>query len=85
MLEVDFGEAVYALDATTINLSMNLFPWAHFRSTESAVKLHTLLDLRGNIPTFIDRTPGKTHEEEIELRKQELSNTRWSYEKTLDW
>ena len=62
VLEVDLGEAVYALDATTIDLCMNLFPWAHFRSTKSAVKLHTLLDLRGNIPTFIDITPGKTHD-----------------------
>lgn len=62
VLEVDLGEAVYALDATTIDLCMNLFPWAHFRSTKSAVKLHTLLDLRGNIPTFIDITPGKKHD-----------------------
>lgn len=52
----------YALDATTIDLCMNLFPWAHFRSTKSAVKLHTLLDLRGNIPSFIEITTGKTHD-----------------------
>ena len=56
-LEVDLAESVYALDATTIDLCMNLFPWAHFRSTKSAVKMHTLLDLRGSIPTFIDITP----------------------------
>lgn len=43
-LDVDLKESVYALDATTIDLCMNLFPWAHFRSTKSAVKLHTLLD-----------------------------------------
>lgn len=61
-LEVDLAESVYALDATTIDLCMNLFPWAHFRSTKSAVKMHTLLDLRGSIPTFIDITPGKTHD-----------------------
>jgi hypothetical protein len=59
-LGVDLAESVYALDATTIDLCMNLFPWAHFRSTKSAVKMHTLLDLRGSIPTFIDITPGKT-------------------------
>jgi transposase len=61
-LDVDLKESVYALDATTIDLCMNLFPWAHFRSTKSAVKLHTLLDLRGNIPSFIHITPGKTHD-----------------------
>ena len=61
-LDVELEESVYALDATTIDLCLNLFPWAHFRSTKSAVKLHTLLDLRGSIPTFIDITPGKTHD-----------------------
>jgi len=61
-LDGDLQESVYALDATTVDLCMNLFPWAHFRSTKSAVKLHTLLDLRGNIPSFIHITPGKTHD-----------------------
>jgi hypothetical protein len=61
-LEVPVDETVYALDATTIDLCLNLFPWAEFRKTKAAVKMHTLLDLRGNIPTFIDITPGKVHD-----------------------
>lgn len=52
----------YALDSTTIDLCMELFPWAKFRKTKSAVKMHTLLDLRGNIPSFIGITDGKTHD-----------------------
>ncbi len=59
-LELD--NTVYALDATTIDLCLSLFPWAPFRSTKAAVRLHTLLDLRGNIPAFIHITDGKTHE-----------------------
>ncbi len=59
---VDLDNAVYALDATTIDLCLSLFPWAPFRSTKAAVKLHTLLDLRGNIPAFIHISDGKTHE-----------------------
>jgi hypothetical protein len=58
-LEVDLSTTVYALDSTTIDLCLSLFPWARFRSTKSAVKLHTLLDLRGPIPTMIIITPGK--------------------------
>ncbi|MCB9865863.1 MAG: IS4 family transposase [Phycisphaerales bacterium] len=53
---------VYALDATIIDLSMTLFPWARFKSMQNAVKLHTLLDLRGNIPTFLCITPAKIHD-----------------------
>ena len=56
---VDLGNTVYALDATTIDLCLSLFPWAPFRSTKAAVKLHTLLDLRGNIPAFIHISDGK--------------------------
>lgn len=52
----------YALDSTTIDLCMELFPWAKFRKTKSAVKMHTLLDLRGNIPSFIGISDGKTHD-----------------------
>ncbi|MEK6708639.1 MAG: IS4 family transposase [Pseudomonadota bacterium] len=59
---VDLSNAVYALDATTIDLCLSLFPWAPFRSAKAAVKLHTLLDLRGNIPAFIHISDGKTHE-----------------------
>lgn len=58
-LEVDLSTTVYALDSTTVDLCLSLFPWARFRSTKSAVKLHTLLDLRGPIPTMIIITPGK--------------------------
>ena len=62
---VDLQETVYALDATTIDLCLSVFPWAVFRSTKAAIKLHTLLDLRGNIPTFIHITDGKVHEVNI--------------------
>ena len=59
---VDLQETVYALDTTTIDLCLSVFPWAPFRSTKAAVKLHTLLDLRGSIPTFIHISDGKMHE-----------------------
>jgi hypothetical protein len=59
---VDLANTVYALDATTIDLCLSLFPWAPFRSTKAAIKLHTLLDLRGSIPAFIHISDGKTHE-----------------------
>jgi len=59
---IDLDNTVYALDATTIDLCLSLFPWAPFRTTKAAVKLHTLLDLRGNIPAFIHISDGKTHE-----------------------
>ena len=62
---VDLKESVYALDTTTIDLCLSVFPWAPFRSTKAAVKLHTLLDLRGNIPTFIQISDGKMHEVNI--------------------
>lgn len=56
---VELEQTVYALDATTIDLCLSLFPWARFRKNKAAVKLHTLLDLRGNIPAFIEITDGK--------------------------
>ena len=59
---VDLANTVYALDATTIDLCLSMFPWAPFRSTKAAVKLHTLLDLRGSIPTFIHISDGKLHD-----------------------
>ena len=62
---VDLKETVYALDATTIDLCLSVFPWAPFRTTKAAVKLHTLLDLRGNIPAFIHISGGKMHEVNI--------------------
>jgi len=61
-LGADLINSVYALDSTTIDLCMSVFPWAHFRSTKSAVKMHTLLDLRGNIPSFIHILNGKLHD-----------------------
>ena len=65
----DFGlnldETVYAFDSTTIDLCLSLFPWAHFRKHKAAVKAHTLLDLRGNIPSFIQITEGKVHDVNI--------------------
>jgi len=61
-LGVDLDNTVYALDSTTIDLCLAVFPWAHFRSTKAAVKMHTLLDLRGNIPSFIHVSDGKLHD-----------------------
>jgi len=58
---VELEQTAYALDTTTIDLCLSVFPWARFRSTKAAVKMHTLLDLRGNIPTFIHITDGKMH------------------------
>jgi len=62
---LDLKDTVYALDATTIDLCLSVFPWAPFRSTKAAVKLHTLLDLRGNIPSFIFISDGKLHDVNI--------------------
>jgi hypothetical protein len=61
-LGMDLGNTVYALDSTTIDLCLAVFPWAHFRSTKAAVKMHTLLDLRGSIPSFIHVSDGKLHD-----------------------
>jgi Transposase DDE domain/Domain of unknown function (DUF4372) len=59
---LELEQTVYALDATVIDLCLSLFPWAYFRSTKAAIKLHTLLDLRGSIPTFLALTEGLVHE-----------------------
>jgi hypothetical protein len=59
---VDLQETVYALDSTTIDLCLSLFPWAPFRRTKAAIKVHTLLDLRGSIPTFVSITDGTVHD-----------------------
>jgi hypothetical protein len=61
-LAVELQNTVYALDATTIDLCLSIFPWARFRTAKGAVRLHTLLDLRGNIPSFIHISDGKLHE-----------------------
>ena len=62
---VDLEQSLYALDSTTIDLCLSLFPWAKFRQHKAAVKMHTLLDLHGNIPTFISITDGKVHDVNI--------------------
>ena len=64
-LALDLDQTVYALDATTIDLCLALFPWARFRRRKGAIKLHTLLDLSGSIPTFVRITPGTIHEVNI--------------------
>jgi hypothetical protein len=60
--DVELEQTVYALDSTTIDLCLSVFPWARFRSTKGGVKLHTLLDLRGNIPSFLHITEAATHD-----------------------
>src|SRR5712671_735424 len=62
---IDLDQSLYALDSTTIDLCLSLFPWAKFREHKAAVKMHTLLDLHGNIPTFIRITDGKVHDVNI--------------------
>jgi hypothetical protein len=62
VMGVDLDESLYALDSTTIDLCLALFPWARFRRHKAAVKMHTLLDLRGNIPAFVHITDGKVHD-----------------------
>ena len=64
-LAIELDDTVYALDSTTIDLCLSVFPWAPFRSTKAAVKLHQLLDLRGNIPSFIFISDGKMHDVNI--------------------
>src|SRR5258705_4362416 len=64
-MAVDLDHSRYALDSTTIDLCLSLFPWAKFRQHKAAVKMHTLLDLHGNIPTFIRITDGKVHDVNI--------------------
>ena len=64
-ISVDLDQSLYALDSTTIDLCLSVFPWARFRKHKAAVKMHTLLDLHGNIPTFIRITNGKVHDVNI--------------------
>jgi hypothetical protein len=61
-LAVDLEQSLYALDSTTVELCLALFPWARFRHRKAAVKMHTLLDLRGNIPAFLHITDGKVQQ-----------------------
>jgi len=61
-LGLELSNTVYALDSTTIDLCLSVFPWAHFRTTKAAVKMHTLLDLKGSIPSFIHVSDGKLHD-----------------------
>ena len=64
-LPIDIETELFALDSTTIDLCLSLFPWAKFRKTKAAVKMHTLLDLRGSIPVFIRVTEGRTHDVKV--------------------
>lgn len=64
-LAIALDYSLYAFDSTTIDLCLSLFPWAHFRKTKAAIKMHTFLDLRGSIPTFISLTTGKVHDVSI--------------------
>jgi IS4 transposase len=64
-LDADLEATVYALDSSTIDLCLALFPWARFQRTKSAIKLHTLLDLRGSIPTFVRVTAGRRHDVQV--------------------
>jgi len=59
---LDIDEMVYALDASTIDLCLTIFPWAHFHKTKAAIKLHTMIDLQGSIPVFISITDGSVHD-----------------------
>ena len=63
--QMDLDQTVYALDSSTIDLCLSLFPWARFRTTKSGIKVHTLLDLQGNIPTFVEITEAKLHDVNI--------------------
>jgi len=65
LADIDLDNIIYALDSTAIDLCLSLFPWAKFRKRKGAVKLHTLLDLRGSIPTFIEITNGSVHDVNI--------------------
>jgi hypothetical protein len=73
---VDLEHSLYALDSTTIDLCLSLFPWARFRQHKAAVKMHTLLDLHGNIPTFIRVTDGKVHDVNGYWRRTECKEYR---------
>ena len=81
-LDFELEDTVYALDATTIDLCLNLFPWAHFRKTKGAVKLHTLIDLRGSIPTFVEITPGNVHDVK---RARSAYNRAWRLLRDGSW
>ncbi len=75
-LSIELKQSVYALDSTTIDLCLSLFPWATFRKTKGAIKLHALLDLRGAIPTFVSLTPGSVHDvnllDTVPLQKESI-------------
>jgi len=64
-LDFNFDACVYALDSTTIDLCLSLFPWAHFRKTKSAIKMHTIINLQGKIPDFVLISTGKTHDVQV--------------------
>src|SRR6516162_597411 len=74
-LALELDDTVYALDSTTIDLCLSVFPWAPFRSSKAAIKRHTLLDLRGNIPSFIFISDGKMHD--VNILDQLLPEPIW--------
>jgi hypothetical protein len=82
-LGLDLDNTVYALDSTTIDLCLSIFPWAHFRSTKSAVKMHTLLDLRGNIPRFIHISEGKLHDVHALDLQNPVPFTSWTADTSI--
>src|SRR5438876_4934934 len=79
-LGLDLANTVYALDSTVIDLCMTLFPWARYKSTQHALKLHTLLDMRGSIPTFIRVTAAQVHDVNIldALTPKQVGSTLWN-------
>ena len=76
-LALDVDNAVYALDASTVDLTLSLYPWAKFRATKGAIKLHTMIDLRGNIPAFLSITDGKVHDVKAAPLIPMTANTGW--------
>ena len=78
-LAIELKQPLYAFDSTTLDLCLSLFPWAEFRRTKAAVKMHTLIDLRGSIPTFVAVTTGKVHMSGCSMRCRSAKTpyTRW--------
>lgn len=81
-IAVELTQPLYAFDSTTIDLCLSLFPWAEFRKTKAAVKMHTLIDLRGPIPTWVTITTGKVHDvrmlDHLPVAKDAIYTKRWT-------
>ena len=78
-IAIELKQPLYAFDSTTIDLCLSLFPWAEFRKTKAAVKMHTLIDLRGSIPTFVAITTGKVNDVRMldKCRFKKMPSIRW--------